>query len=117
MELDNSGVVNLMLAMCERAYEDYALGGILLKRCEWGIEKGVIHVFAIDGKELDDRKKRYEINKKLHYYSTARDFFEGTKWGDYLLELGDEEIATGKRNHKRRIEDGRKEYEFIAETK
>lgn len=102
MELNNEGVVNLMIALTERAYADYVLAGIRLKDCEYEEVNGVIHVTKFGGHNVGDGRKRRAIDNKLRLYSTAKAFFEGTSWGEYLMRKGNEEIATNGRIRKTR---------------
>lgn len=93
MELSDKGIENLMIAVTERAYADYVLGGLLLKRCEYEEVNGVIHVTKFGGHNVGDGRRRRAIDNKLRLYSTAKSFFEGTSWGEYLMRKGNEEIA------------------------
>lgn len=102
MELNNEGVVNLMIALTERAYADYVLAGIRLKDCEYEIQDGVIHVLSIHGRPVKDKWEQNRVDRAAQLYNTARMFFEGTKWGEYLMRKGNEEIAMNERSRKTR---------------
>ena len=102
MELNNEGVVNLMIALTERAYADYVLAGIRLKDCEYEIKDGVIHVMFIHGRPIKDKWEQNRVDRAAQTYNTARMFFEGTKWGEYFMRKGNEEIATNGRTRKTR---------------
>ena len=102
MELNNEGVVNLMIALTERAYADYVLAGIRLKDCEYEIKNGIIHVLSIHGRPIKDRREQNRLDKAAQLYNTARMFFEGTKWGEYFIRKGNEEIRTNGRTRKTR---------------
>lgn len=102
MELNNEGVVNLMIALTERAYADYVLARIRLKDCEYEIKDGVIHVLFIHGRPIKDKWERNRLDRTAQTYNTAKMFFENTKWGEYLLRKGNEEIATSSRKRKTR---------------
>lgn len=113
MKLNDKGVENLMIAITERAYADFVLGEILLKRCEYEESDGVIHVTKVDGHNVGDGRKRRAIDNKLRLYSTAKSFFEGTNWGEYLMRKGKEEVAGNKFQRKTR----RYEYGQTKRTK
>ena len=102
MVLNNEGVVNLMIALTERAYADYVLAGIRLKDCEYEIKNGVIHVLFIHGRPVKDKWEQNRVDRAAQVYNTARMFFENTKWGEYLMRKGNEEIATNGRSRKTR---------------
>ena len=111
MELTNEGVVNLMTAVTQRAYADYVLFGTHLKNCEYEVVNGVIHVTHRNGRKIVDGWEQRRMDKMANLYNTARMFFEGTKWGEYLIRKGDEEIANGTQITKRRYEHGETFYE------
>ena len=92
MELNNEGVVNLMIALTERAYADYVIAGIRLKDCEYEIQDGVIHVMFIHGRPIKDKWEQNRVDRTAQVYNTAKMFFEGTKWGEYFIRKGNEEI-------------------------
>lgn len=104
MELVNEGVANLMIAVTERAYADYVQYGIFLKKCEYETIDGVIHVHSINGREIKTMRERRKVDKLANLYSTAKKFFDGTSWGDYLIRKGNEEIAIGYHKKTRRYE-------------
>lgn len=102
MELNNEGVVNLMIALTERAYADYVIAGIRLKDCEYEIQDGVIHVLSIHGRPVKDKWEQNRVDRAAQLYNTARMFFEDTKWGEYLMRKGNEEIEKNGRTRKTR---------------
>lgn len=102
MELNNEGVVNLMIALTERAYADYVIAGIRLKDCEYEIQDGVIHVMSVHGRPIKDKWEQNRLDRTAQLYNTAKMFFEGTKWGEYFIRKGNEEIRTNGRSRKTR---------------
>lgn len=106
MELSNEGVVNLMLAVTERAYSDYVQCGIFLKRCEWVLKDGVIHVDSKNGRKIVSGWEQRKVDKIANMYATALMFLEETNWGEYLIRKGEEEIASGYHRKTRRYEYG-----------
>ena len=120
MVLNNEGVVNLMIALTERAYADYVLAGIRLKDCEYEIKNGVIHVLFIHGRPVKDKWEQNRVDRAAQVYNTARMFFENTKWGEYLMRKGNEEIATNGRTRKTRhyeVNQTKKRKELVNDIK
>ena len=70
--MTDEGAINLLIAITERAYKDYIIGLKL--------------------KHTNFKKKTHKVEQMLYSAFTAREFLEGTKTGDYLIEQAEKTI-------------------------
>lgn len=97
------GVTDLLKAMTALAYDDYVNGGILLKNSEYLVKNGNIILVSVKGRPIEtySRHQQYMLHNKAYLYTTAKNYFEDTRLGSYLIRKGDQEIAEG---HSRRAQ-------------
>lgn len=89
-EYFSEGVANLLIAFTVQAYDDYVNGGILLKKAEYEVRTGVIKLIRVN-----DRKPKPNEENLIMYYSWSLNYFNGTKYGEWLIRKGNEEIKAG----------------------
>lgn len=86
----SEGVANLLIAFTVQAYDDYVNGGILLQKSEYEVNNGVVKLLSVNG-----RKPKANEENKIKYYSWSLMYFSGTKYGEWLIRKGNEEIRAG----------------------
>lgn len=89
-EFLSEGVANLLIAFTVQAYDDYVNGGILLNRSEFEIRDGVVKLLSVN-----NRKPRANEENIIKYYTWSLTYFKDTKYGEWLIRKGDEEIKAG----------------------
>ena len=89
-DMCDEGVANLLTAFTISAYDDYVNGGILLQRAEFETTNGVIKLLTVNG-----RKPKPREESLVKYYIWSKKYFDGAKYGEWLIRKGNEEIRAG----------------------